>query len=117
MKKILLVLFLVLAGCNSAPQNKADNQTATAEEKTESVEAKSEFGFTLNDFIDEYNTNLDSIDMSVIEEPLSRLDSSREINETDDNFVQVLAKEEDNDNPDRDYIISGLFKQGSILLL
>ncbi|MEN2449978.1 hypothetical protein ABC970_12980 [Bacillus licheniformis] len=115
MKKILLVLFLVLAGCSSAPQNKTDTNSTAAEEKKESVEAKSEFGFTLNEFIDEYNTNIDSIDMSVIEEPLSRLDSNREINETDDNFVQVLAKEEDNANPDRDYIISGMYNKDNVL--
>ncbi|MGE6628589.1 hypothetical protein [Bacillus pumilus] len=111
----LLFCITLLSGCSSVPQNKADNQPATGEEKTESFEEKSEFGFTLNEFIDEYNTNIDSIDMSFIEEPLSRLDSSREINETDDNFVQVLVKEEDNANPDRDYKISGLYNKDNIL--
>ncbi|MED1659616.1 hypothetical protein [Bacillus licheniformis] len=115
MKKILLVLFLVLAGCNSAPQNKTDNQTATAEEKTETTEAKSDFGFTLNEFIDEYNKNIDSIDMDVIEEPLSRLDKDGELNETKENFVQILANEKDNSNTDRDYIISGMFNKQDVL--
>ncbi|MGO4964703.1 hypothetical protein [Bacillus paralicheniformis] len=115
MKKILLVLFLVLAGCSSAPQNKTDNQTATAEEKTETTEAKSDFGFTLNEFIDEYNKNIDSIDMDVIEEPLSRLDKDGELNETKENFVQILANEKDNSNTDRDYIISGMFNKQDVL--
>ena len=115
MKKILLVLFLVLAGCSSAPQNKTDNQTAAAEEKTETTEAKSDFGFTLNEFIDEYNKNIDSIDMDVIEEPLSRLDKDGELNETKENFVQILANEKDNSNTDRDYIISGMFNKQDVL--
>ncbi|WP_241503574.1 hypothetical protein [Bacillus safensis] len=106
----------MLAGCSSAPQNKADNERATAEENAESIQTKSEFGFTLNEFIDEYNANIDTIiDMSVIEEPLSRLDSSRELNETDGNFVQVLAKEEDNANPDRNYKISGMYNKDNFL--
>ncbi|QHZ47015.1 MULTISPECIES: hypothetical protein [Bacillus] len=115
MKKILLVLFLVLAGCSSAPQNKTDDQTAAAEEKTETTEAKSDFGFTLNEFIDEYNKNIDSIDMDVIEEPLSRLDKDGELNETKENFVQILANEKDNSNTDRDYIISGMFNKQDVL--
>ncbi|MFP7360998.1 hypothetical protein [Bacillus paralicheniformis] len=115
MKKILLVLFLVLAGCSSAPQNKTDNQTATVEEKTEATESKSDFGFTLNEFIDEYNKNIDSIDMDVIEEPLSRLDKDGELNETKENFVQILANEKDNSNTDRDYIISGMFNKQDVL--
>lgn len=115
MKKILLVLFLVLAGCSSAPQNKTDNQTAAAEEKTETTEAKSDFGFTLNEFIDEYNKNIDSIDMDVIEEPLSKLDKDGELNETKENFVQILANEKDNSNTDRDYTISGMFNKQDVL--
>ncbi|MBU8701198.1 Phage protein [Bacillus paralicheniformis] len=115
MKKILLVLFLVLAGCSSAPQNKTDDQTATAEEKTETTEEKSDFGFTLNEFIDEYNKNIDSIDMDVIEEPLSKLDKDGELNETKENFVQILANEKDNSNTDRDYTISGMFNKQDVL--
>lgn len=115
MKKILLVLFLVLAGCSSAPQNKTDNQTAAAEEKTETTEEKSDFGFTLNEFIDEYNKNIDSIDMDVIEEPLSKLDKDGELNETKENFVQILANEKDNSNTDRDYTISGMFNKQDVL--
>jgi hypothetical protein len=45
LKKILPVLFLVLAGYSSAPQNKTDNQTATAEEKTETRRSKERFWF------------------------------------------------------------------------
>ncbi|MGU9502778.1 hypothetical protein [Bacillus paralicheniformis] len=105
----------MLAGCSSAPQNKTDNQTAAAEEKTETAEAKSDFGFTLNEFIDEYNKNIDSIDMDVIEEPLSRLDKDGELNETKENFVQILANEKDSSNTDRDYIISGMFNKQDVL--
>ncbi|TWO94542.1 hypothetical protein EUA41_19715 [Bacillus velezensis] len=113
MRKILLILFLALSGCSSASQSENDNQGTT--KNTEKNEVKSEFGFTLNEFINEYNKGLENNHMSAMEEPISKLDGSGEIKQTQSNFVQVLAQEKDNANPDRNYIISGMYNKDGVL--
>ncbi|UZN54118.1 hypothetical protein [Bacillus paralicheniformis] len=109
MKKIFLVLFLVLAGCSSAPQNKAENQAATAEEKTETTEAKSNFGFTLNEFIDEYNRQIDNGIYDGKEKIPSHLQKNEDFFKVDGgNYVQILAKETDNDPELKGYTLSSI---------
>jgi len=109
MKKILLVLFLVLAGCSSAPQNKTNDQTAAAEEKTETTEAKSDFGFTLNEFIDEYNKHIDNGIYDGKEKIPSHLQKDEDFFKIDGgSYVHILAKEADNDEKHKGYILSSI---------
>ncbi|KND05443.1 hypothetical protein BHT95_19155 [Bacillus paralicheniformis] len=117
MKKILLVLFLVLAGCSSAPQNKTDNQTATAEEKTETTEAKSDFSFTLNEFIDEYNKQIDNGIYDGKEKIPSHLQKDEDFFKVDGgSYVQILAKETDNDAEHKSYTLSSIHNKDKELM-
>lgn len=109
MKKILLVLFLVLAGCSSAPPNKTDNQTATAEEKTEAAETKRKFNFTLDEFIDEYNNQIDNGVYDGKEKIPSHLQKDEDFFKIDGgSYVQILAKETDNDAELKGYTLSSI---------
>lgn len=109
MKKILLVLFLVLAGCSSAPQNKTDNQTATAEEKTEVAETKSTFNFTLDEFIDEYNKHIDNGIYDGKEKIPSHIQKDEDFFKGDGgSYVQILSKETDNDEEHKGYTLSSI---------
>nr|WP_252400953.1 hypothetical protein [Bacillus subtilis] len=109
MKKILLVLFLVLAGCSSAPQNKTDDQTATAEEKTEVAEINSKFNFTLDEFIDEYNNQIDNGVYDGKKKIPSHLQKDEDFFKIDGgSYVHILAKEADNDGEHKGYILSSI---------
>ena len=112
MKKLFLVIFLVLAGCSSAPQNKTDNQTAETEEKTESVEPKGGFNFSLDEFIDEYNNQIDNGKEKIPshlqkDEKFFKLDGG--------SYAHILAKEADNDTEHKGYILSSIHNKNKEL--
>ncbi|MED2945545.1 hypothetical protein P4282_24405 [Bacillus swezeyi] len=117
MKKILLVLFLVLAGCSSAPQNNTDGQESTAdEEKTETTEEKSDFGFTLNEFIDEYNKQIDNGIYDGKEKIPSHLQKDDGFFKVDGgSYVHILAKETDNDAEHKGYTLSSIHNKNKEL--
>ncbi|MCY8100894.1 hypothetical protein [Bacillus haynesii] len=109
MKKLFLILFLVLAGCSNAHQNKTDSQTVTAAEKTESFKTKVEFNFTLDEFIDEYNNQIDKGVYDGKETVPSHIQKDEEFFKLDgESYVHVLAKETDNDTKHKGYTLSSI---------
>lgn len=116
MKKLFLVIFLVLAGCSSAPQNKTDNQTAETEEKTESVEPKGGFNFSLDEFIDEYNNQIDNGVYDGKEKIPSHLQKDEKFFKLDGgSYAHILAKEADNDTEHKGYILSSIHNKNKEL--
>ncbi|MCY8438858.1 hypothetical protein MOC93_19410 [Bacillus haynesii] len=104
MKKIILVLFLVLAGCSSAPQNKTDNQTATAEEKTETNDRSTEDLFKTEDtklkkIVSEYNQKIDDLNWKDTRPQKIKLtDIGEPIKEGNGDYTRELISEKDNSN-------------------
>ncbi|MEC2310576.1 hypothetical protein [Bacillus atrophaeus] len=106
MKKLFLIMFLVLAGCSSAPQNKSESTSAESKEKTEAVETKDGFNFTLDEFIGEYNNQIDKGIYDGKEKIPSHLQKDEEFLKVDGgSYIHTLAKEADNDTEHKGYIL------------
>jgi hypothetical protein len=99
----------VLAGCSSAPQHKTDSNSAAAEENTESIETKGGFNFTLDEFVDEYNNQIDKGIYDGKEKIPSHLQKNEEFFKLDGgSYVHILAKETDNDTKHKGYTLSSI---------
>jgi hypothetical protein len=77
--------------------------------KQKPAEAKSDFGFTLNKFIDEYNKQIDNGIYDSKKKIPSHLQNDEDFFKIDGgSYVHILAKEADNDEKHKGYILSSI---------
>lgn len=104
MKKILLIILLVLAGCSGVPESKSESLKS----ETEADQPKGEFSFTLDDFIEEYNKQINKGHYDDKEKIPSHLQKDSEFFEVNGGYIHILAKESDSNNGYKDYTLSSI---------